>query len=473
MRIAAAGIATESCTFSPLKTRLEDFTVLRGEALLEAAGYRFLARAGAEILPIFHARALPGGPVAREAFGALKAEFLAGLRAACPLDGLYLDMHGAMNTSGMDDAEDDWLAAARRVVGPRCLIAASFDLHANLSGAAVSSLDILTGYRTAPHLDVLATRERAFALLLRCLREGLRPEQAWLRVPVLLPGERTSTEAEPAAGLYASLAQLSRQPGLLDASIFVGYLWADEPRAGASVVVTGLEREACARAARKLAQRYWDLRGAFTFNVPAGSLEDCIGWALAAPEGCIFISDSGDNPTAGGVGDMPVALERLLARRVEGAVLGGIADAAATDALYAAGVGAELALSLGGRLDPDRSKPLPVSGRVRHLRQAATPGERQAVFEVNGVKVIVTRGRQPFHHLEDFRRLGVEPLEHKLIVVKMGYLVPDLRQVARRAFLALSPGAVDQDIPRLPFTRLRRPLYPLDPAMSWAAGEAP
>lgn len=169
--------------------------------------------------------------------------------------------------------------------------------------------------------------------------------------------------------------------------------------------------------------------------------------------------------TAGGVGDTPFFLERLLKRQVEDALLGGIADAAATDICYAAGVGAELELTLGGKLNPKGSQPLPVQGRVLHLH----PGEndRQAVLQVGGVKVIVSSQRRPYHYVEDFRRLRLKPLEHKLVVVKMGYLVPDLKRIANRILLALSPGAVDQATLRLPFKRIRRPIYPLDPDMTW------
>ena len=149
------------------------------------------------------------------------------------------------------------------------------------------------------------------------------------------------------------------------------------------------------------------------------------------------------------------------------AVLGGIADAAATDACYAAGVGAELTVRLGGSLDPRGSRPLEVEGRVRFLHDTADLGERQAALEVEGVTILVTRRRRPFHHVEDFERLGVRPEAHKIVVVKGGYLVPDLNRIAGRVFLALSPGAVDQAIERLPFERLGRPCYPLDTAFSW------
>ncbi len=466
MRIAIGGIATECCTFSPLLAGLDYFRVRRGGELL--AGYPFLAQYDAEYVPTLQARAIPGGPVEPGAYQALKGEFLDLLRAAGRLDGLYLDMHGAMNVHGMDDAEGDWIAAAREVVGPDCLIAASFDLHANISQREIDHLDMLTTFRTAPHVDVEETRAKAFAMLMTCLRDGIRPQMAYIPVPVVLPGEKTSTEWEPGLSLYAPLPAIDALPGVMDASVFVGYVWADEPRAHAAIVVTGTDGDVIWQEALKLARAYWDVRDQFRFGVPAGTIDECIQWALAAPEQPVIISDSGDNPTAGGVGDIPLFVERLLALDVPDAVVASIADAEAVAACYAAGVGAEVSLTLGGKLDTVHGRPLPVTGTVTFLHQTDDLRDRQAVLTVGGVQVIVTQRRRPYHYIADFQRLGITPDKHKIVVVKVGYLVPELKAAARKAFLALSPGAVDQDIERLPFRRIQRPMYPLDKVMDWS-----
>jgi microcystin degradation protein MlrC len=279
-----------------------------------------------------------------------------------------------------------------------------------------------------------------------------------------MPGEKTSTEWEPGAGVYASLAESDPIPGVLDASLLVGYVWADEPRASATAIVTGTDRETITREAARIAARYWDARADFNFGARAGSIDECIRWALEAPEACVFISDSGDNPTAGGAGDVPLFLGRLLARNVESAVVASIADVEAVAICQSAGISAEVDLSLGGKLDPHTSKPLPVHGRVLHIE----PGENtEVVVQIGGVKAILTQRRRPYHFIADFQRLGIEPLQHKIVVVKIGYLEPDLKRAAPLALLALSPGAVDQAIERLPFQRIQRPIYPLDKDMSW------
>jgi microcystin degradation protein MlrC len=456
----------ECCTFSPLLTQLEYFRILRGEAMLP--NYPFLAQFPQhDFIPTLHARSIPGGSVEPGAYQQIKAEFLERVQAALPLDGLFLHLHGAMHVQGMDDAEGDWITAAREVVGPDCLISASFDLHGNISRRIIETLDMLTTYRTAPHIDTLETQERALRMLVRALETGTRPQMVWIPVPVALPGEKTSTEWEPGKSLYASLPDVDAVPGVWDASMFVGYAWADEPRAHATIVVIGTDRAVIEREAKKLAQAYWDKRAEFQFGSRAGSIDECIEWALAVPEKSVFISDSGDNPTAGGCDDVPIFLERLLAKRVPDAVVASIADADAVTTCYAAGVGAEVDVSLGGKLDTVHAKPLRVQGTVRFLDNAPDAAQRQAVLQVDGVQVILTERRTPFHYIREFQRLGIEPLEHKIVVIKIGYLEPDLKAAAPLALLALSPGAVDQAIERLPFERIARPIYPLDPDMAW------
>ena len=244
VRIAVGGIHTECSTYSPVLMQPEDFRVLRGHELTGAESFAFLSREGVTLLPLLHARAVPGGPVAADTYAAFKAEFLDRLRAALPIDGVYLAMHGAMHVDGMDDAEGDWITAVRAIVGPDIPIAASYDLHGNVSQKIVDALDIFSAYRTAPHIDVRATMEAAYAMLLRSLRTGARPGVAWAPIPLLLPGERSSTEDEPARSLYAALPAIDSRPGIWRADLMIGYVWADEPRATAAAVVTAADRTA-------------------------------------------------------------------------------------------------------------------------------------------------------------------------------------------------------------------------------------
>jgi microcystin degradation protein MlrC len=342
------------------------------------------------------------------------------------------------------------------------------DLHGNVSARLVELVDMFTAYRLAPHDDVLQTREKACANLLHCLDQRIRPLRAWVRIPVILPGERTSTLVEPGKSVYASLKESDPVPGILDASLWVGYVWADEPRSSASVVVTGTDAANLRREAEKIARRYWNARKDFDFVAPAGSADWCIEQALAFPDNRVVISDSGDNPTAGGVGDVPYFVGRLLARpELTGgeltAIYASIPDAAAVSACYEAGIGHEVSVSVGGKLDRVHAQPLPVRGAVVSLVDEDPVGGNIAVLRVGGVHIILTTRRKPHHFIKDFTALGLDPMAHKIVAVKIGYLEPELRHIARHALLALTPGEVDQDIPKLPYARVVRPIYPLDP----------
>jgi microcystin degradation protein MlrC len=470
-RIGVGGIAIESSTFSPHRSGPADFTVVRGAEIM--ARYDGLP-AHVDWIPLVHARALPGGAVERAFYDDIKSELLGRLRAALPLDGVYLDIHGAMAVVGMRDAEADLAASIRGVVGPDCLVSASMDPHGNMSRRLIAALDLATSHRMSPHEDAALTKRRAVANLVMCLDRGIRPLRAWVRVPVLLPGERACTRDEPAKGIYGRLPAIERREGLIDAAVWIGYAWADEPRCGAAVVVAGTDATAISREARVLAQAWWDARAAFDFSAPAADAAVCIANGLSRAERPFFISDSGDNPTAGGAGDVTYMLEQLLAHPAIAAgrataIWAACVDPAAVARCVAAGESSDIELRVGGALGSLGSGgsggSVRLRGTVHGLWPADPVGGDIAVVASGGVRAILTTRRKPFHLMEDFTDLGLDPAAHDLTVVKVGYLVPRLFDAARGWVIALTPGGVDQDIVRLPYRELARPIYPLDPGM--------
>jgi len=465
-RVAFGGIQIECSTYSRIRARMEDFTVRRGQELADEPFFSLLKSYPYPFRPTLLATAVPGGPVERETYQALKGEFLQRLSALLPLDGLYLAMHGAMYVEDMQDAEGDWISAAREVVGKDCLITASFDLHGSLSRRVIDSLDMLSAFRTAPHIDREETARRACDMLVHCLNQQIRPTMIWSPIPVLMPGERSSTLYEPAKHLWAQLAGMSAEPGVLDASLLVGYVWADEPRATASAVLTGTEPHRLQQDALSLAQQYWDARKEFKFGVPTGTLSECIEQAQRSKTKPVVISDSGDNPTGGGTGDRAEVLAELLKHNVQDAVIAGIADRPATEACYRAGVGAELPLRIGGTLDPQGNEPVEVTAKVVFLLVNNSIPERQAVVDVRGISVVLTARRRPFHEVRDFTSLGLEPGSFKIVVVKAGYLVPEIAKIANPNLMALTDGAINQDIEHLP-SKYRIPTYPFVPDLQW------
>jgi hypothetical protein len=262
-RIGIAGIAIESSTFSPHRTTVDDFRVTRGDDLL--ARYAFLDD-DIEWVPLLHAVSLPGGAVTEETYAALSEEIYARLRECGPLDGLFFDIHGAMSVLSRVDVEADLIEGIRAVIGPDVLVSASMDLHGNVSHRLARALDLITCYRKAPHTDAWDTRERAVRNLVKRLRHGGKPLKAWVQVPVLLPGEKTSTRIEPARSVYALVDEVEALPGVLDAAIWVGYAWPAPTGTPGTTSLLSPRREVCRNASRK---RLPARHGRFSSATPA------------------------------------------------------------------------------------------------------------------------------------------------------------------------------------------------------------
>ncbi|WP_067171289.1 M81 family metallopeptidase [Microtetraspora niveoalba] len=473
LRIAIGGIHIESSTFSPHLSTADDFHVTRGDALLARYDWLSPARpwaADVEWVPLLHARALPGGVVDPAAYDAWSAEILDRLAEAGPVDGVLLDIHGAMSVVGHEDAEGDLVTAIRSLIGPKPFVSAAMDLHGNVSHVLFEGCDLLTCYRTAPHVDVWETRERAARNLVDALRRGRRPHKALVHVPILLPGEMTSTRLEPARGLYARIPEVEVREGVIDAAVWIGFAWADQPRCRGAVVVTGTDAAAAEKAACQLAEHFWSAREEFSFVAPTGSMDECLDVALAAvadpSRRPFFISDSGDNPGAGGADDVTFALERMLARPPirDGslrAVYASLVDPEAVARIAGRPLGSPVRVRVGGRIDPRDPGPLQLDGVLEAVAEDPAGG-RCASVRVGGLSVFVTSRRMQYSELASYARLGITVRDVDLVVVKIGYLEPELFDAAGDWLLALTPGGVDQDLGRLPYRRLVRPVFPLD-----------
>ena len=487
IRIAIAGVSHEALTFSPIRARLEDFLVLRGEKILDPGGSAnaasLLGTPGIadivqaleiEPVPVLVATSLaPSGLVEEGTYLQLREEILNGIEKAGRLDGVCVLLHGSMVVENIWSGGTDLVRSIRAVVGEDVLIAARLDLHASLTEEFANKTDIWTAFRTAPHRDARETLERAMFLLAHCIRSGLRPKPVFIRLPLLLPGERATTDAEPVKSLQVMAAEVEQRPGILNAEVLVGFGWLDAAYTGSSVVVIAEDEEHLSEArreARRLARAMWDRREDFALTGEfATSVDEAIGRALGAPESTVFITDSGDNPTAGTPGDATHFLSRLLAKDVPDAIFAGIPDQEAARVCFAEGVGAEVTAALGGKMDCVHGDPVVVTGTVEHLYRPDPRSQEAAIatLRVGGVRILVTDLRKAFMCLDDFRKAGVEPLAHKIVVVKLGYLFPELKDVAPREIWALSPGYADQDLTRLPYRYVTRPIFPLDRGFEW------
>lgn len=475
-RVAIAGLAIESSTFSPAQSGIDAFQARRGDEIFSY--YPFMAedaptRQRAEWFPTLRGHALPGGIVTREAYESLVNETLDRLRKNLPYDGLFFDIHGAMSVVDLDDPEGDFITRIREVVGPETMISTSMDLHGNVSKTLAHYSDLITCYRLAPHEDALESKQRALENLLDRLESGKgKPKyKAWIPVPILLPGEKTSTRIEPGKSLYAQVEPLTEQDGVIDAAIWIGYAWADEPRNRGVVMAYGDDEAAVASAAEKLANSFWDVRNEFEFVAPVATLEECLDTAIAFDGQPFIISDMGDNPTAGGAGDVTWTLTEILKRkefqRADGPSLiyASIPGPDLVGKAVQAGIGGKISGFAGAIVDDRYAPPVKLTGTVKAIKQGDKHAETEVVIQQGSVQVIVTKKRKPYHYEKDFTDLGLNPRKTDIVVVKIGYLVPELYNMRAGWLMALTPGGVDQDLERLPYKRIIRPMFPFDKDM--------
>lgn len=477
-RIAIAGIAIESSTFSPATTNEAGFKARERDSVFTY--YPFFAPDSgvinrAEWIPTLRGHAMPGGIVLKEAYESLVTKTLDMLKEAMPLDAVFFDIHGAMSVQDLDDPEGDFLIRIREVVGTDVLISTTMDLHGSVSPRLAQNSDLITCYRMAPHEDAYETKKRAVVNLLNRLESGKgKPAyKAWIPVPILLPGEKTSTRVEPGKSLYAQIPELLKQnEGVTDAAIWMSYPWADEPRNHGVVMAYGDNKENVAKVAETLAQSFWSIRDKFEFVAPTVYFDEAIKKAIASDKKPYIISDMGDNPTAGGAGDVTWTLHEIFKNpeftksNGKKLIYASIPGPEFVKKAKEIGEGGEIDATAGADVDNRYAQPIRLKGTIKSIVEGDIDAKTKVAVECGNITVIVTERRKGFHKEKDFTDLGLNPRESDILVVKIGYLEPDLYNMRGDWVMALTPGGVDQDLLRLPYKRLTRPIFPLDPDMA-------
>lgn len=478
-RIAVGGFLHETNTFAPSPATLADFVsgggsmpLSRGDEIaprvaaanLGIAGVLAHARAeGWEVCPALWCHASPSAQVTEQAFEAIAAELVARILAAGPLDGIYLDLHGAMVCAHLDDGEGVLLARLRAAVGPDVPIVASLDLHANVTALMVEKADVLESYRTYPHVDMAETGRRAAQALGR-LMAGERPAKVFRQLPFLTAISWQCTDLEPARGLYATLETLAA--GVSSLSFNMGFPAADFPDCGMSVTAYGAGAEAAAEA---MVAAIMAAEPAFAGEVltPAEAVTRAAACAKTAGRP-VIIADTQDNPGAGGDSNTTGMLAALVASGAEGAILGGLYDPAAAQAAHDAGIGATIEIALGGQSGVPGDAPFAARFTVEALSDgrftALGPyyGVREmsmgpcAALRIGGTRIAVTSAKAQMAEREIFRHLGLIPETAAIIVVKSSvHFRADFAPIAAEILVAAAPGPMAVDPALLPWTRLR------------------
>jgi microcystin degradation protein MlrC len=485
VRFFVAMLAHETNTFSPIATDralFEAHDLRYGGEVLEAfrgtgtclGGMIGAAGdAGVTLVPSLAAAASPAGRVTKAFYTEARDRLLADLRAAGPLDGVLLDLHGAMVVEGLDDGEGDLLRAVRAEVGA-LPIAVTLDFHANVTRAMVEAATLLHGYKTYPHVDMDARGREATARLADVVAGRVRPTVAFRQPPLLPPIAGQLTTRGPMRRLYDLADAMERQPGVVSVSVFAGFPLADIPDAGLSAyVVTDGDQARADALADELAAAAWAMRRDFLHT--ALPVREAVARALALDGRPVVLADIADNTGGGAAGDTTEILRELLRVGARSATVACLWDPEAAGACLGAGVGATLTLPVGGKVDPSHGAPLTVTGRVRTLSDGRFvyrgPMMRgvegrlgpTAVLDVNDVKIVLISHRRQTLDPEMIRMVGIDPLAEKLLVVKSSVHYRAAFEPIARAILEVdAPGLSSSSLARFAFTRVRRPIFPLD-----------
>ncbi|MHB2165580.1 M81 family metallopeptidase [Alsobacter sp. R-9] len=485
MRIGLIHVAQETNDFNPQLTTLRDyqsFGLHLGQEVIDKSGglgqvgghLAAIAEAGGgiETVPIVRAHAVAGGRIdthSRRYFLDLMAN---GLRKAGKLDGLHLQLHGACAAEGLDDVEGEQAALCREILGPDVPIVLGLDHHANVTRLMVDSVDAIVGHRTQPH-DLFDTGLIGMRLLIRILREGLKPVIAHRKIPLVTHQEKFLTAHGPMKAWFDRARAMETDPRVLQAAPFPMQPWLDVDEGGwTAVVVTNGDRALAERLADDLADHAWSLRDAF-LEREAIAIDDAVRMADAEPKGLVVLSDTGDTVFGGSAGDSNLLLESMLRLKIRGPALIPLISPQVVARLWEAGEGATVTLTVGGETASRFFKPLEVTGRVRMLREGLIKmsgyqhGEidmgRTAVFEVGPVTLLVSELRGVAGNVPDVYRVhGLEPTDFKMAVLKTASNFQYFGSITSRVIRADTTGPGQSDVYTLPWQRLPRPIYPLE-----------
>ncbi len=481
MRLFTATLATETNTFSPLPTSLENYresVFLRpGEHPTDAprmcTAPLFVGRArakaeGFELIEGSCFAASPAGTTNRADYETMRDEILDQLKAALPVDGLLLGLHGAMVAHGYDDVEGDIIERARAIVGPKCVIGVELDPHCHLTMKRVAASDIMVLYKEFPHTDVVERAEDVLDLMLRTLRGQIKPVTSVYDCRQI---QSYPTTIQPMRGLVDRMMAMEGKDGILSVSIAHCFPYGDVPEIGTRVLVIadGDKAKADARATA-LGEELVSLRGKTSpqfFDVPDG-----VGEARAFNDLPVVIADPSDNAGGGAPSDNTDILRYLIAEKVENACLGPIWDPIAVRICFDAGLGAKIGLRFGGKIAPSSGQPVDAEVEIVGLKRDAwqrfgptqVPVGDCAAVRVGGVDVVLITKRTQATGLELFTNLGIDPARKKIVVVKStNHFMAAYGPIAKKVVYVESSGPLRRDHRKMPYAKVQRPIWPLDP----------
>lgn len=500
MRAFLGGIVTETNTFSPIPTGSHDWEIVRDLAsaeegsAIQAFGEE-AAKRGDTLIVGLNAHAMPAGVTTWASYRKLRDELLGQVKAALPLQAVFLSLHGAMVADGpdgewIDDVEGDLIVKTREIVGPDVKIGVHIDLHCHLTQTMLDSSDVVVIYKEYPHTDMADRARDLYRLIAATIDGTVKPVMALAdaRMMGIVP-----TDPQPMRGYVDAMIAAEGKDGILSLSLGHGFPWGDVPDSGARALAVvdaavhgDTTTQVAANTAREWARRFHELRASVI--VRPLPLDDALDRALEVIKGGrapVVIADQADNAGAGAASDSTFVLRRLLERRVPRAAVAMVWDPVAHHVAKAAGEGARLSLRLGGKMGPTSGDPLDldvtvaglIDGLVQRWPQTEgavdSPGGNVAHLKVHGfagsadgepgpsVDVIVTTRRGQVLGLEPFTAFGITPETHDILIVKsIQHFHAAFAPIAAEVIYMAAPGAVAPIMQLIPLKRADLNKYP-------------
>ncbi|MEO8662986.1 MAG: M81 family metallopeptidase [Bryobacteraceae bacterium] len=474
-RILVNECKQEISSFNPVLSRYEDFLTDHGEGVL--AYHRHVRTEVGGALSVFHqhpdleivggysARGITSaGTLSSAGFARIASEFLAAVREAGPVDGIYFALHGALAAEDVDDCEGYLLQETRKIVGEAVPISVSLDLHGILTDRILQHSSVVSVYHTNPHTDFFETGQRAARLLLQLLDKRIRPVAIRVPIPALVRGSECMTET----GKIRMC--LERAVKCLSGGLFIGNPFTDVTDLCSNVFMTSDgDSTACVQEAESIASEFWEMR--HLMQQPLTTLEESVRMA-AELTGRVVLVDAADATSSGAPGDSNAILAELIRQQCTRTVLAPIVDAPAVTKAFQAGVGANITVAVGGTLD-SRYTPIEVSGCVRLLSDGKMNSESYgefwyagptAVLQCGPATLVLTSRPVSLYDRTLFLTNGQDPAKFDMTIVKSPLCQPRFfEEGAERLINVDAPGATSANLKSLGHTQCARPLYPLDP----------
>lgn len=458
MKILVASFQCESNSKAKLHPQKSDFEYFKGEDIFKKLVVKdIFEQAGFEVVPSVYAVALPSATVELDTYHYYAEQILGDVRANPDVDGVFIFFHGSMEVEEIGSGELYLLKEIREIVSKDCLIALSLDAHANITDELPMYANIISGFKTVPHIDQKECQERAANALCYCLKNNVKPQAYMCRVPFLLKNDTLQTAYEPLKSLIEETLALEEQDDVFTANLFLGHCWIDAPNTSASTVVCATSKEKAEAIAKDLANKLWATRRDYKFLCEAELPEECVKRAIEGKEKRIFITDSGDNTTAGAEGDTLGLLELLVkANPIKKTCVAGITHQEIVESFWDKADGEEIALPI---LDGATAI---VKSHGEILGWTKEIIGRSLTVSIGNVDAVFTELRSAFIEKGNFDKANVDLLGYEIVVVKLGYLFTELKPYANRELFALSDGASCVELARLHLKKIIRPMFPLE-----------